>query len=70
MYDSTYISLYGEYDIFSVMQYGCYSFPIDYSKPTITAKNDPYCYTELGQPFYGGYFRQSDINKLNEMYKC
>lgn len=67
-YDSDTISLYGSYDINSIMHYECYAFALDYDKPTITVKNDPDCTIPLGQPTGHGGFRQSDIYKLNTMY--
>ncbi|XP_014663839.1 PREDICTED: zinc metalloproteinase nas-15-like [Priapulus caudatus] len=68
-YDETVIDLYGYYDLYSIMHYDCYSFSKN-NEPTITAKSDPSCNTPLGQPFVGGGFRQSDIDKLNSMYNC
>ncbi|XP_014663838.1 PREDICTED: astacin-like metalloprotease toxin 5 [Priapulus caudatus] len=68
-YTADQVDLYGYYDLYSIMHYDCYSFSKN-NEPTITAKNDPSCNTPLGQPYVGGGFRQSDIDKLNSMYNC
>ncbi|XP_014680189.1 PREDICTED: zinc metalloproteinase nas-4-like [Priapulus caudatus] len=60
-------SLYGAYDLLSIMHYDCYSFSKN-GYPTITSLNDPSCQTSLGQPHVGGGFRNSDVKKLNDMY--
>ncbi|XP_014665243.1 PREDICTED: protein SpAN-like [Priapulus caudatus] len=66
-YTADEIDLYGAYDLFSVMHYSCYAFSMN-GRMTMSAKTDPTCRTELGQPHVGGGFVQSDIDKLNCMY--